>query len=172
VPASLAGHLHEDYEDTFSTHNDFEVSPYAFEHWAREPKECEVEDYVLVAHAGHGVNSSAMHYFLAIDRLQLFLQIPWGGIYMDKTMSTALVAEAFRLAYELVEAVEAVPDSAWPGPCPEKVVASGLCGATLSVPAGSGEVQLDIQSSEQCYASKTFGALRAAVAWVRELSSP
>ncbi len=172
VPASLANRLHEVYEGSFSTRNEFEFSPYAFEHWAREPKECEVEDYVLVAHAGHGVNSWAMHYFLVIDRLQLFLQIPWGGAYMDKTTSTALVAEAFRLADELVKAAEAVPESAWPGLGPIKVEASGFYGATLFVPAVSGEVQLGIQSSDQGHASEIIEALRSAVAWVREPSNP
>jgi len=61
-------------------------------------------DYVLLAHAGHGVNSYALHYYLVQAPLRLFLQVAWGGVYMDAAEATADVNDCFRLAGELLEA--------------------------------------------------------------------
>ena len=96
-----------------------------------------------------------------IDRLQLFLQVPWGGVYLDKASSTAEVAEAFGIADELVEAVEALPETVWPRPGSITRMASGLYGSTLTVPALS-----DNQSRTQWPDSKTLEALQAAFVWV------
>jgi hypothetical protein len=48
------------------------VGPYAFEHYVDEADAA--SDYVLIAHAGHGVNSYALHYYLVRKPFQLFLQ--------------------------------------------------------------------------------------------------
>ena len=43
----------------------------------------DLEDYVAVSHAGHGVNSYSINYALVSGSLGLFLQTLWGGVYMD-----------------------------------------------------------------------------------------
>ena len=71
-------------------------SPYRFEHYVGEGDA--VSDYCLIAHAGHGVNSHALHYYLVRGPLRLFLQIQWGGVYEDKPAATARANVCFGLA--------------------------------------------------------------------------
>ncbi len=78
---------------------------YDLEWFVREAVEGEPPPYVLLGQDGHGVNSTAMHYYLVSGRLALFVQIPWGGAYMDKVERNAAVAVAFAGSARLVEAV-------------------------------------------------------------------
>ena len=80
------------------------VSPYEFDHYVAEAGAA--SDYVLIAHAGHGVNSYGLHYYLVRGPLRLFLQVHWGGVYQDKPTATARANACFRLAAELVSAVQ------------------------------------------------------------------
>ena len=48
-------------------------------------------EYVAVGHAGHGINSYAMHYFLVYGPVALFAQLPWGGAYMDSTETARVI---------------------------------------------------------------------------------
>ena len=57
------------------------------------------DDFVAVSHAGHGVNSYALSYFLVDGPLALFLQTAWGGVYMDVERA----ASAWRLLVSHVE---------------------------------------------------------------------
>lgn len=61
-------------------------------------------DYLVVGHAGHGVNSWAMHYHLVHGPLALLLQIPWGGAYTHGEASATAVDAAFADARELLGA--------------------------------------------------------------------
>ena len=65
----------------------------------------DIEDYVLLAHAGHGVNSYAIHVFVVHGPLALFLQVPWGGVYMDPKKSARRLADVFDCAGQLITAV-------------------------------------------------------------------
>jgi hypothetical protein len=78
--------------------------PYDHAYYLEEARTGAAPDYVLVAHDGHGVNSYAMHYYLVQESVALFLQIGWGGIYMDRASSTALVNQSFELAGKLLGA--------------------------------------------------------------------
>jgi hypothetical protein len=169
VPAPLAGQMHQVARGVFGTRDEFEFSPYAIEHWFRETVAGEVPSYALVAHAGHGVNSWAIHYFLVTDRLRLFLQVPWGGVYMDKATSTAAVAESFRIANELVEAVAGVPEAAWPGHGSVTLMASGFYGSTLTVPAASDINESNDRSRTEWRDPDTLEPLQAALAWVESM---
>lgn len=66
-----------------------------------------VEDYVLLGHAGHGIQSYAMHYYLVRGPLAMFLQIGWSGAYTDKDKATETMSLRFTQANELILAVEA-----------------------------------------------------------------
>ena len=65
-----------------------------------------VDDYLVVGHDGHGVNSWAMHYYIVRGPLALFLQTGWGGAYMDTEAEAADMAFRFSQARLLVEAAE------------------------------------------------------------------
>ena len=90
IPASLRRRLVERGKWCFST-RPIPVSPYDLTHYVEEVRAGGIKDYALVAHAGHGINSYAIHYFLVERRCRVFLKIGWGGIYMNGKESTALV---------------------------------------------------------------------------------
>jgi hypothetical protein len=83
---------------------------YDIEGLVREAIEDEPTDYVLFGQDGHGVNSVAMHYHLVSGPLALFVQVPWGGVYMDKAERNAAVAGAFADIGRLIEAVRRAED--------------------------------------------------------------
>ncbi|MBV9358982.1 MAG: hypothetical protein JO023_26030 [Chloroflexi bacterium] len=64
----------------------------------------EAPEYVLIGHDGHGVNSWAMHFYLVQQPLAIFLQLAWGGVYMDNVEAGERVAQRFAEADRLVEA--------------------------------------------------------------------
>lgn len=82
------------------------MSPYAFEEYVHTGTKHGVRDSLVLAHAGHGVNSYALHYYLVRNPLCLLLQIPWGGAYMDSAESRGTVNRCLSLAENLVAAVE------------------------------------------------------------------
>ncbi len=86
-----------------------EDTPGAYDlNWfVREAVEQEPAEYVLFGQDGHGVNSLAMHYYLVSGRLAVFVQVPWGGAYMDKQASNAAVAAALVGVERLIEAARA-----------------------------------------------------------------
>jgi hypothetical protein len=82
------------------------IWPYEFDEYVKEAESKRRSDYVLVAHAGHGVNSYAIHYYLVRGPLRLFLQLAWGGIYEDKAKTTAAVNKCFGLVSKLLEVLD------------------------------------------------------------------
>lgn len=63
--------------------------------------------FVVLEHSGHGINSYGLHYVLVWGPLRLFLQLGFGGVYMDPEDTGIHINECFRLAHELVDAVAA-----------------------------------------------------------------
>lgn len=68
-----------------------------------------IEDYVVLGHGGHGANSHSLNYVLVLRTLAVFLEVAWGGVYMD----AALCSAAFR---EAVEALNGLLVARAPGP--------------------------------------------------------
>jgi hypothetical protein len=92
--------------------------PYEIDAYADEAR-TDVPDYALVAHAGHGVNSYAIHYFLVRGPLGLFVQAPWGGVYTAEDEAVATMREYFDLAKTLVRAAG---DGLSPGRASDRLV--------------------------------------------------
>jgi hypothetical protein len=61
IPKELAVRLKERGEWLFST-REIEVSPYDLQHYIDESYGTLVEDYAILSHPGHGVNSYATQY--------------------------------------------------------------------------------------------------------------
>jgi hypothetical protein len=81
------------------------MSPYAFEEYVRDGTRKGVRDFLVLAHAGHGVNSYALHYYLVRKPLHLFLQVSWGGVYMDEVKEKEEINRCFTLTHTLITAV-------------------------------------------------------------------
>lgn len=101
LPDALAERLTEQGEWCFATRT-VERWPYEFDLYVDEADRPDLEDYALLAHAGHGVNSYAIHYYLVCGPVRLFLQLVWGGAYMDPTETAKHVRQCFELADEIV----------------------------------------------------------------------
>ena len=103
IPNELAVAIKEQSKWLFST-RELKTLPYFLQHYLQEiggnPPE-----YVILGHSGHGINSYAIHYYLVSGPLNLFLQLAWGGVYMDADASASWIRECFSLADEIVPAV-------------------------------------------------------------------
>lgn len=83
---------------------------YLFRSYLVEALCADVEPYVAVSHAGHGVNSYALNYHLVYGPLLLFTQAHFGGIYSDPDRDRAEVARQFRECADLITAVDKLGD--------------------------------------------------------------
>jgi hypothetical protein len=105
IPEELAAQLKEQGHWLFAT-RPLEMSPYNLEHYLEEAEESQVKDYAVLSHSGHGVNSYAIQYFLVQGSLRMFLQLGWGGVYMDADESAATIHFCFSMADQVVSAAQ------------------------------------------------------------------
>lgn len=123
VPQELAVQLKELDNWLFST-REIEMSPYILQHYVHEcdpdvhevspastpplfQKPC-VDDYAVLSHSGHGVNSYAIQYYLVHGPLRMFLHLGWGGVYADAEEDAAHIRDCFSLADRIVPPALAV----------------------------------------------------------------
>jgi len=107
IPAQLAGQLKERGRWVFST-RPIDMSPYNLQHYVHEVDRTQVEDYAVLSHSGHGVNSYAIQYYLVQGHLRMFLHLGWGGAYMDKKEDAATIRDCFSIADQVVRAAQSV----------------------------------------------------------------
>lgn len=90
-----------------------------------------MEDYLLLGHAGHGVNSWAIHYYLVRGPLALFIQVGFGGAYIKRDSSVQKLTAAFIKAQELIRRFEKAQDAGWLSSASQRwvVVASDFYGS-------------------------------------------
>jgi len=78
VPASLAAEFHRRSPWAFATDDDL-PPPYALGEHLRTVLAGPVDDSALLAHAGHGVSSWAVHWYLCLHPVAIFVQSQWGN---------------------------------------------------------------------------------------------
>lgn len=100
IPIDLASRLMESRDWGYTTRTD-ELAPYDFEGYADELEDPALQDYAILAHDGHGMNSYMMHYYLVKGTLRLLLQLPYGGVYMAEPETTDYLNDCIRLASEI-----------------------------------------------------------------------
>jgi hypothetical protein len=105
VPAEMRNRIARIEDWVYGTRPDV-PSLYDLGWFVREVGMASVADYVMFGHAGHGINSYAMHYYLVRGPLALFLQLSWGGAYESGTEATRAVTARFAEAERLIDAVE------------------------------------------------------------------
>lgn len=88
----------------FST-REIKMSPYNVQYYLEEVERTHVEDYVILAHSGYGVNSYAIQYYLVQGPLRMFLHLAWGGVYQDANANAAEIRDCFSIADQIVRAV-------------------------------------------------------------------
>jgi hypothetical protein len=107
IPRILAAQMRELRPWLFSTRQ-IEMSPYNLGHYVHEVENSPVADYVILSHSGHGINSHAIHYFLVQGFLRMFLQLGWGGVYMDREAAAAEIHDCFFTADQIVATAQNV----------------------------------------------------------------
>jgi hypothetical protein len=105
IPRELAPQFKKRGEWLFST-RPLEMSPYHLQYYVREVEQPEVEEYAVLSHSGHGVNSYAIQYYLVRGPLCIFLHLGWGGVYMDAKQTAAQVCDCFSMADKVVAAAQ------------------------------------------------------------------
>lgn len=104
IPNRLAVRLKEQDKWLFSTRA-IQMSPYNLDYYVQEAEGTHVgDDYAVLSHSGHGVNSYAIQYYLVFGSLRMFLHLGWGGVYMDAAAAAAMIRECFLLADQIVSA--------------------------------------------------------------------
>lgn len=104
IPPSLEGEMEQIGDWVFGTRTDSR-SLYEFVSFVQEAATSNVDDYLMLGQAGHGIQSYAMHYYLVEGQLALFLQMAWGGAYDDGDADRAAIAEQFALIPQLYNVV-------------------------------------------------------------------
>lgn len=74
------------------------------------------EDFVLIGHAGHGVNSWFFHCYISQGPLTVLVQAPWGGRLTDAKSAARGLAVRYQLLGELFAAMNEVRVSDRPLP--------------------------------------------------------
>jgi hypothetical protein len=101
IPEELASRLKEIDKWYFATRQ-MKIYPYFLKDYVMGTGRYD-SDYVVLAHAGHGENSYAIHYYVVYRYLRLFMQLAWGGWHMDNKKEAEKIRACFALADQLVE---------------------------------------------------------------------
>jgi hypothetical protein len=105
IPEELSVRLKERAEWHFSTRKT-EEWPYMLDDYVNDVEKSSDEDYVVLSHSGHGVNSYAIQYYLVYCPLRMFLFLGWGGVYMDAQEEATKIRDCFSLADKIIPAVQ------------------------------------------------------------------
>ena len=111
-----------------------EVSTYDLHFYADETRP-DTPPYLLVTHEGHGMQSIALHYYLALPGITCLLQEPWGGAYTNNEKAAGRLRRGFELVRKLVDKLQ--------GASPQTrhiVVQSGLWPSRLGTATSGGVV--------------------------------
>lgn len=101
VPAPLAASLRQHDRTVFTTRA-LKARPYHLDPFLHEVEaQPDMPAYAVVGLDGHGFNSWAAHYYLVDDAVALFIQLPWGGAYVDPEPARAEIADLFDWAAKL-----------------------------------------------------------------------
>jgi hypothetical protein len=139
IPEESGDGLAQLSEWVFATRTDA-PGPYDIDWFVTEACTRSELGYLLIGQDGHGINSYAMHYYLVLRPLALFVQSGWGGVYMDPAESARDIESRFRLARRLVDAAHVAATAGRFGPHERLIVVEsdffGGRWARLQVPVG------------------------------------
>jgi hypothetical protein len=116
MPAQLAASLQQQGPGWFAT-RPLTSTPYDFGHFLAELQaQPDLPDYAVVGFDGHGTNSWAVHFYLVSKGIALFIQLPWGGAYLEPEPARAEITALFDWAkallsrLRLAESAGKIPD--------------------------------------------------------------
>lgn len=110
IPGKLAVRLEKRSDRDFSTRV-IPKSPNYLNYYVDEANNTQVADYVILSTAINSPSRHAIHYFLVIGPLRMFLQLFYGSTYMEDdefALQVAQIRECFALADQIIAATMAV----------------------------------------------------------------
>lgn len=110
VPEKLRDEMYPVRRWCWATRDVEPFDMYYFDRYLVEAVAASPDDYLAFCHAGHGINSYAITYQLVIGRVALFVQVPWGGGYMNKERQALAVSQMLEGCSELLARVPELPD--------------------------------------------------------------
>lgn len=84
-------------------------SPYATNFYIEELQTDKRSNYTVFGHAGHGIMSYGLHFYLVKNSLALFLQHSWGNADSDPKKDVEIIEQDYLLANQLILAVDNHP---------------------------------------------------------------
>jgi hypothetical protein len=111
IPRELWRRIYTSYPWSYSSRKVLPASSYNIDWYVQELVEKQIEPYFLLEHAGHGINSRALHFFTVSKYVACFLQIPWGGGYMDKGTQAGEIRLVFSKYDEIMKLTVEKPGS-------------------------------------------------------------
>lgn len=101
LPAGLLPRLQPSGDAVFATAA-LSHGPYDLAHYVQSfEEETSPVDQAVIGFDGHGFNSWAVHCYIVHDGLALFIQLPWGGAFMDPEPVRAEIESVFAWATTL-----------------------------------------------------------------------
>ena len=94
----------------FTSRAALESSAYNIDWFVSELLQDSPEPYVLLEHAGHGVNSYALHFYKVDNHVGLFLQLPWGGLYGNRDEEVQSIRLEFLRIQQTTDTRSAIPE--------------------------------------------------------------
>lgn len=107
LPSKLAEAMRVVGEHTFSTRAPLPSAPFWLTGWLEELDAGEVPDYAVVALDGRGGSNQAVHLYVVIGPLAVFVQVPWGTPFGDPAAQRDAMARVFDAVAPLLRAAEA-----------------------------------------------------------------
>jgi hypothetical protein len=104
LPAELTQDVVKVYEWVYGTRADVR-SPYWIQPYISELETGLQPDYVVFGHAGHGIVSYALHFYLVRGPLALFLQHSWGNADSNPAKDVEYIARDYLLARKIIQAM-------------------------------------------------------------------
>ncbi|MCB9761866.1 MAG: hypothetical protein H6739_18700 [Alphaproteobacteria bacterium] len=124
LPGDLERSLRAVSPFVWSTREPLPATPYDLDVWVEEVLDDPAQDYALIGHAGHGVNSWALHIYCARGPLALFLQVGFGGAYQREADTRKVLGFLAERCGPLLTRADACAG----GPVRVVLVVSGLSG--------------------------------------------
>ena len=101
VPERFARRLQPFGSSVFTT-RELEHGPYAMGVLVAEALERgPVSEYAVIGFDGYGIESWAVHHVLVQRGLALFVQLPWGGVHLDRDEARQAVTDGLSFADSL-----------------------------------------------------------------------
>jgi len=105
MPAALAAALRPHGTRVFAT-RELPSSPYGIDAFLGElVREPGLPDYAVAGFDGHGISSWAAHLYVVSGPLAMFIQLPWGGAFLDAAPARREIEDIFGWAAKLQAAM-------------------------------------------------------------------